>query len=542
MASLVVRFRNETLTRVDLSPQPIKFGRAEVCDVVLRADSEISREHAKVWLDDAGRVVVLDLGSKNGTRVDNGDIFKNASRVAEHTIRVGEHEIEIVGLTQRPAGTPTVLFSADGETQAGGDTRFFPSSKRLDLSSHRLSLLMSLGERIGGTFERKQLLEQALDACCAALSFERGLIVVKTQRGDAELPVTRNVQTDETGAYKVSRTLINRALLHGERAVVNNPATDIMGNLSESLVRFPIRSALCVPILNRSEVLGAIYGDRVERATKYEAEDVDFLAAIAQQVGLGLANLRLMQQRLAAEKIEAELRQAREIQQALLPESAFSAYGIAIEGYNEPTSSVGGDYFDYFDLGDGRVGFVIADVTGHGLPAAILMSNLQAAVRVALGADHDLPRVAERINRLICQNSINSVFITGILGVVHTKRRLVEYVNAGHPHPICLGIDRKHADEENSLPFGIEPDEQYGIQTIATPHAPAGFLFYTDGLSEAFDATGAKLEVDDVSAALRRSGDFSPSNMLRMTRSMLREHLRDIPVADDTTLLAMHLA
>lgn len=542
MTSLHVKLRNDTIATLELRRAPIKIGRADSCDVVLRNDGEVSREHAQVWLDEGGAVQVQDLGSKNGTRVDHGDSFKAGVRPARHHIRIGEHDIEILGLAT--PSTPPRLAPTFAEPEAaavGTETKFFPSSKRLDLNQHRLTLLMSLAERLGGTFERKQLLEQALDSCCAALGFERGLIAVKTQRGDTELPVTRHVVPDAQGVYPISRTLINRALLGGERAVVNNPATDLLGNLSESLVRFPIRSALCVPIMNRDEILGVIYGDRVKHAASYTTEDVDFLAAIAQQVGLGLANLRLLQARLRAEKMEAELRQARDIQRALLPERPLVLPGVRIEGLNEPTSSIGGDYYDYFEGPDGRVVFVIADVTGHGLPAAILMSNLQAAVHVALGANRDLPAVAGQINRLICENSVDSVFITAIIGTIDPRRRLIEYVNAGHPHPICIGAERGYVDDDNSLPFGIEPGEEYGVQTIAVPSNGIGLLLYTDGLSEAFDAAGRSLGLEPVIAALRGQRDLDPAALLRTARSTLRDHLREIANGDDMTLLAMHL-
>ena len=259
------------------------------------------------------------------------------------------------------------------------DTQFFPSTRGFDLNQQRLSLLIQLTERICGVFERKQLLEEALDACCDALGFERGLVVLKTQRGDTELPVARNVQRDETGAFKVSRTLINRALIQGERAIVNNPATDLDGNLSESLVRFPICSALCVPILNRGDVLGAIYGDRITQGSTYSAEDVDFLAAIAQQVGVGITNLKLFKDHAQSQAVYAELQRARVIQQELLPASPLSSGCMKIQGTNEPSSAVSGDYFDYFSLGDDKIGIIIADVTGHGLPAALVMANLQSA-------------------------------------------------------------------------------------------------------------------------------------------------------------------
>ncbi len=271
MPSLLVHYPKRAARRVELGSHPLSFGRADHCDVHLPSD-EVSREHAQIWLDEAGQVLVADRRSKNGTRVDGGEPFRNEVRIATKSIRIGEFEIDVLDAQPVPGPDAAVRFRPDLPTNVG-QRSFFPSSRQIDLNSQRLGLLISLTERIGGAFERKQLLEQALDACCEALGFERGLIALKTQRGETELPVARNVQRDGTGAYTVSRTLINRALVDGDCAIVNDPAVDLVGQMTESLVRFPICSALCVPILYRDEILGVIYGDRVTQGSAFTTED-----------------------------------------------------------------------------------------------------------------------------------------------------------------------------------------------------------------------------------------------------------------------------
>ncbi len=543
MPALIVESRDGTRRVVNVTPRPVTVGRAESCEIVLRNDAEVSREHAQIWLDESGGVLVVDRNSKNGTRVDDGEIFRNETRSAYHNIRIGDHEIKIVGVVApQPVDRESVVFAPD-PPEAVSTTRFFPSSRGLDLSRQRLSLLMNLSERIGRAFERKQLLEQALDACCEALRFERGLIALKTPRGEAELPVTRNVERDPTGAYKISRTLINRALLHGERAVVNNPATDLVGNLSESLVRFPICSALCVPILNRDEILGVIYGDRVSGATTYSPADVDFLAAIAQQVGIGLANLRLFQEYVRSQKVWAELEAARGIQRDLLPAAPLRVGPVSVDGYNEPSSAVGGDYFDYFELGGGLVGFVIADVTGHGLPAALIMANLQAAVHVALTAGTPLPDLAARVNRLICENTPTGVFVTAVLGKIDTSSGAIEYVNAGHPGPILVGRSAARDEEaHNSMPLGIDPAESFTTQRIERAEHEGVVLFYTDGLVESWSEAGEMLGTEPITKALAALPEATADTTLRTTLNVVREHLAGAKSHDDLTLLAIQLA
>lgn len=526
---------------IELAGKRIKLGRADWCDVVLRNDAEVSREHAEIWLDDQGNVVVEDMVSKNGTRVDDGPVFKGASRYAKRKIRIGEHEIDIIGAAST---TEQPRFQPDHDTRLT-DTQFFPSSRGLtDFNQQRLELLIQLTERIGGVFERKQLLEQALSACCDTLGFERGLIVLKTQRGDTELPVVRNIQRDETGAFKISRTIINRALVDGERAIVNNPATDLQGSLTESLVRFPICSALCVPILHRGDILGVIYGDRITQASTYQADDVDFLAAIAQQVGVGLMNLALYQEREKAQLMYAELKQARAIQQRLLPAAPLKLGCVRVEGYNEPSSTVSGDYYDFFDLENGRLGVIIADVTGHGLPAALLMANLQAAVRVALSGEVPLSDLAAQLNKLICRNTASHVFITAIVGTIDTRDGVVQYVSAGHPGPLIIerGHVREPAIERNSLPLGVEPDEVYQASVLEPAPERRALLFYTDGVTEAADRGGALLGTRPVVSALKDLKDHATEDMIRTVRQVVKRHLDGVPGADDMTLLAVQLA
>jgi len=538
MPSLIIRYPGGTDRSIDLGATPLTLGRSEMCDIILPCE-DVSRTHARISTDETGQVVVEDCGSKNGTRVDHGDPFRGGVRFAGRMIRIGDFDIQVVGATSPEASDAVVRFQPD-EAVDGAQTCFFPSTRGFDLNQQRLGLLMGLTERIGGAFDRKQMLEQALDACCEALQFERGLIALKTQRGETDMPTTRNVQRDESGAYTVSRTLINRALIHGERAVVNNPALDLAGNMSESLVRFPIRSALCVPIMHRDEIMGVVYGDRITQAATYTESDVDFLAAIAQQVGTGLSNLRLFRSHLEAQRVLHELERARVIQQELVPSEPLCAGRVALSGFMEPSSAVGGDYFDYFELGNGRLGFIIADVTGHGLAAALVMANLKGAVRVALTANVPLPELGARLNRQVCDMTDSGVFITAIVGRICLASGAIEYFNAGHPPPVLIGNTTVELmGISGSLPLGVEANEEFVIQHINSDKNLEGVLFYTDGLTEAEDEGGQMLDVDPVVDALAGTDKRTTDALLDTTLSVVQRHVGRGKPADDLTLMAL---
>lgn len=519
--------------RYELATTPLRIGRGVECDIAFPEATDISRKHADVWLAEDRQIIVADLGSKNGTRVDYGPAFWSQQRVARETIHVGDHTLHIVA-DEEELRTP-VEFGP--ERTADGEITLAPSTAAPSLSEDRLRLLMDLSERIStGAFNRRQLLEQALRACVETFHFERALLVLKTPRGAGEPPVTHNVQPEQ-----ISRTFINRALHEGMRTVINDFNRDWQGDVTESMWRTPISSALCVPILQREEILGAIYGDRVTGPgrQRYAQSDVDFLAAVAQQVGGALANLQLLESHVAMAKLTEEVRRAREIQQALLPREPLEVGGVRLEGFNQPSTGVSGDYFDFFPLPDGRIAFVIADVVGHGLGAALLAANLQAAVHVAFDGAAELPELVRRVNRLICSGP-EHMFISAVLGRIDAQRGVVEYCNAGHHPPLLISAGRVVVVKNPSaLLLGIDENETYPRATVA-PATGSVLALYTDGLIEAADDNGAMLGLDAVIAQLAELPQPPAGrDVIQSMRNRLREHLGRRETDDDLTLLAL---
>ena len=523
---------------VALDRHPLRVGRGRACEIPLR-DDEVTREHAQVWLDNDGDVRVRDLGSKNGSSVDGGPVFRDAERVVRRVIRVGAHELHIV---RSDTSSPDEFDTRDAElvfgpdvSSATGDLQIFPATSAIELSQARLQQLMQLTAQIsGGVLTRRELLDQALEVCMTEFNFERGMIALRTERGASEPPVLRNVRPDQ-----VCGTFVRRAMYDGERTVVNDAAAELEV-VTDSIVSNEICSALCVPISFREETLGVIYGDRRTSPTsRYEKAEVDYLAAIAQQVGIGLANLRLFADHVKIVELERERAQARDIQQELLPDGPLEVGGLRFRGFNDASSEVGGDYFDYLPLPDGRAAFVIADVVGHGLPAALLASNLQAAVRVALVADAPLPDIVQRINRLVCRNTSAGNFITAIFGVVEPDGA-VTYVSAGHHGPISIGVNAAEGLEpDTSLPLGIDEEDTYVLNAAAVSAARPTLLFYTDGVLEARGPEGDLLGLERAVAALSGLADPQGEHAIATACEAVQTHLSGGGNDDDMTLLTV---
>lgn len=526
------------IRKIILTDAPTLFGRAAECDETV-ADTEVSRQHFEAWLDEEGRVVVRDLGSKNGTIVDGAELPRHVAKQVQRSILLGGHELQLA--------VPAAGFRSDDESttnfgpereDAAADVTAFPSSYGLNLSQARLEQLMELLQTItGGAIERRQLLEQAMDVCMNEFGFERGLIALKTERGETESPVLRNVRPDQ-----VSRTFVNRALFDGERTVVNDAANEL-ADITQSVVAQEICSALCVPIQYRDEILGVIYGDRRTTHTRrYHRADVDFLAAVAQQVGVGVANLRMVEQHVRLKELERERRRARTLQLDLLPKRAFERGVLRIVGYNEASEDVSGDYYDYFPLDERRCAFVVADVSGHGLDAALLAANLQAAVHLILPDDRPLPELVAKINRLICKNTSTGRFITGIIGAIDTETGEVAYVCCGHPQPLHVGEDGvRQLTGEHSFMLGFEPEDTYELNKVTSHEAPGVFLLFTDGLFEAQSEAGHELGLEAIFDTLKQHPATDGSEVIGHVREVVSKHLGRNKNGDDLTLLTLEI-
>jgi sigma-B regulation protein RsbU (phosphoserine phosphatase) len=205
-------------------------------------------------------------------------------------------------------------------------------------------------------------------------------------------------------------------------------------------------------------------------------------AEYAQQFGINLHPRKQVQ----------EYEEAREIQQGLMPKQIPQIPGVEISGSWQPARIVGGDYFDVFRFSERRVGLCIADVSGKGMPAALLMSNLQAVVK-ALASENSFPKeLVEKVNRVMCRNTTEAKFITLFYGLLDVDGKTLRYVNAGHNAPILTRKDGAQVRlEEGGLILGIFQEHSYEESEIELRPGDR-LIMFTDGISEAVDGEGVE--------------------------------------------------
>jgi serine phosphatase RsbU (regulator of sigma subunit) len=292
-----------------------------------------------------------------------------------------------------------------------------------------------------------------------------------------------------------------------------------------------IGSTLLVPVLSKSELLGFLsLGERLS-GDDYDPQDREFLATVAEHVAAGI-------ERLSFEEYKLEAERALEIQQRLLPKEIPQITGYQISGAWKPARTVSGDYFDVLKFDEHRVALCIGDVVGKGMPAALLMANLQAAVRVLAAPSARPDGLCEQVNRLVLNNIDQGKFITFFYGLVDAKTKRLTYANAGHNPPIMLRRDGTvlRLDEGGAV-LGVFEDSKYLQREIDLGPADR-LLLFTDGVSEAQDSVGVQFGEERLIQLLKGNIDLGAADLQRKVIKTVSEFSYGI-FHDDVTVVAM---
>ena len=330
--------------------------------------------------------------------------------------------------------------------------------------------------------------------------------------------VPEKVRFDAAGSWIKTRS--PSGVIYGKDA----PA-EVQGALSRC------RAELIVPIEKKKSVFGLLLVGSKLSDKDFDAEDIDFLKSAAAQIAVALENLQL-------HEVARESDRAREIQEAFLPRHIPQLPGLDVSGIWRPARAVSGDYYDVFAAGENRLALIIADVSGKGVPAALLMSNLQAAVRMSAPEAVSTAEWAQRINRSICANISPGKFITFFCGLLDVPSRRLQYTNAGHNPPFVIRGDGGRSQLDRGGPIlGFFPEAKFDFGEIQLEVGDRLILF-TDGVSEA--ANDADEEFGE-----ERLAELVLANM-DLTASELQTLLLDTVTAfcagnfhDDVTLLVV---
>jgi sigma-B regulation protein RsbU (phosphoserine phosphatase) len=263
------------------------------------------------------------------------------------------------------------------------------------------------------------------------------------------------------------------------------------------------------------------------------------LSLFANQAALALENARLHLQALEKERLEREMHLAAEIQRQILPKGSPVVPGFQVAGWYRPARQIGGDYYDLFPLRDGRLGLVLGDVSGKGMPAALMVSTLHSALRLLLDQAVFGPVLLERLNRHIAESSASNKFITMLLAELDPLSGVLHYMNAGHNPAILLRQDGsvEHLGA-GGLPLGLMPEARFQSRAITLGRGDL-LCIYSDGITEAESPREEEFGMERLTDLLRRGRDLPLAELTALIPEAVGEHSQGLPQGDDQTLVLL---
>jgi phosphoserine phosphatase RsbU/P len=483
-----------------LGPQRVTIGRGSANDIVL-SDQFSSGCHAVIVPTERGYALV-DQGSKNGT-------FRNGRRVTGEVELVRGDEV-LIGSTRfyfdkdyQPSvetveGT-TFTHSSNTIIQVKDILKKPPASgiivktpgggldlDRLQQDQKIISVMGAVSQALIYHMPLEKLLDHIMDVLIQHLPMDRGVLMIKNEGTQALEPRVVRVQNGALRAQSifVSQTIVRTALERNSAILISDIQADEGLRAQVSVVQAQIHSAMCVPLWNNQDIIGLIYCDRASLLEQFTEDDLRLLTLLANLAAVKIENARLFQKSLEAIQLQREIELAVQIQKNFLPRSEPDFAPYEISGSAQACRRVGGDYYDYIPVDRDRLAIVVADVSGVGVSASLLMASLRGALHEKFPGTIDLSELAAKLNDYVYSSSDSHLFISFFLGILDRSRHEVAYVNAGHNPPV-LRKPKGPARflESTGLCLGMFPGQAYAEAKVDL--GPGDVLcLYTDGIVE----------------------------------------------------------
>lgn len=412
-------------------------------------------------------------------------------------------------------------------------------NRRLRRAVEELSLINDISRAISASMDSREIMNVIVRRSVRAVNAEQGVITLVDRQSEATMKtlVRAMVSSSSLPQFHMTQSLLGWMHLNKKPLTLNSPRTD--SRFTGVRWEETIRSLACVPMMIKSELTGVLTIYNKKDASGFQEDDQRLLAIIAAQSAQVVENARLNEREKQLLKMQEELRLAVQIQTELLPKEPPHLPGYDIAGRTIPAQSVGGDYFDFIALDDGRLALALGDVTGKGLPAALLMANLQATLRAQTLAGPTVRESVERANRLLYQSTSPEKFATLFFAFLDPVGHTIAYCNAGHEHPWLLGRDGSvRRLDRGGVALAMFEGFPFDEDRIEL-HEGDLLVVASDGISEAMDAGMAQFGDERLGAVVREHRDRTAAEIVDTIVAAVRTHSGSAPQTDDMTLLAL---
>jgi serine phosphatase RsbU (regulator of sigma subunit) len=340
---------------------------------------------------------------------------------------------------------------------------------------------------------------------------DRGVLMLKEARAGQ---LSTKVVRVQAGALKtqnilISQSIVRTALERNAAVLISDIQSDEQFRGQVSVVQAHIHSAMCVPLWTGTDIMGLIYADRTALLGQFTEDDLRLLTLLANLAAVKYENARLTEESLKKAQMDRELDLAVQIQKNFLPKADPDFEPYDISGAARACSHVGGDYYDFISIDPSRLGLVIADVSGKGVSASLLMASLRASLHAEIPATRGLAALAAKLNNFVHGSTDTDThsFISFFFGILDRPSGNLTYVNAGHNPPILLGRGGPKFLDSTGFCLGMFPTVSFETQTLT--FEPGDILcLYTDGIVESRNREKEEFGLERLTGTLRKSSEL----------------------------------
>ena len=543
----------------NLDGNPVEYELLDGVHLVGRADHaalrlnepSVSRNHAEIQVA-AGRVTVRDLGSHNGTRINGARVAEaglpllpgDLLEVAQVNLRLEDgrkrRDLDLTMLNESQTLSPSAELSWDEFQTEQGESRDGVGMTGRLRRSQLFRVLAEAGALLTASLEPEELFDPILDLVETAMDPERALLMLLEPGSDEPVVRASRVRGEGfPGSLALSRTMMKQ-VLEEKKSFLTSDDLAAPGDGMMSMISQGIRSAVAVPLFDNEKVIGLLYADDTRGGQRFDRDGLAAFTLLANVIAMILTHTRLHAVEKDKQRQDAELAAAGEILENIIPAELPACAGFETFARIEPCYEVGGDLYDAVVTSDGRYVFLIGDVTGKGMGAALLVSHILSWARFMIEEGWRPLDIIERLNRQTFRITDFARFATFFLGCLDPLTGRVEYVNAGHNPPLVIRRDGSiEKCAATGMPIGVLKDSSYRSAELEL--APGEVLaLFSDGITET-----QKVDDEDEFGD-RRFEEFLVSQkdaelggVFDLLQAELAEYREGAEVGDDVTLMLL---
>jgi sigma-B regulation protein RsbU (phosphoserine phosphatase) len=557
---------NSTLEYEELNEMVLKLVMAAVeCEAALLTRSDPDRPGHRTRFMACGDCKMITIEREPDTGIV-GWVLKNCDAVVTNDTtsdpRVDQEMSHVTGVTARSLlalpligrGKLIGVVEAINKIEGGFDdadldilrglnnqiavavdnTYLFREARREALEKN---LLYETGKILSGKLELEEVLAAILESVKKVVDYESGGVFLCNNDGvdlDAIYSVGYGPEAETSLHLKCGEGLVGASATTGDEIIVSNVDDDPRYVMSNPRTR----SEVVVPIKVDERVIGVINLESPEK-NAYSDRHVSLISAFATQAGISIERAFLHRRDIEAQKLDSQLNVARETQRTFLPRRDPEIPGYDITGHNTPSGQVGGDYYDFIRIVDRHLGIPIADVSGKGMPAALVMASFRASLIAEIRNNYSIRTIVRKVNSLLCESLEPGTYVTGVYGVLDATNHIFTFSNFGHNPPILL---RRSGEVEflthGGMVLGVNGKADFEERALMLQPGEI-IVMYTDGVTEVFDRSGKEFGSAGLIEIIRANRAGGSRAMADAIRNAVSSHAADDSVFDDLTLVVL---